>query len=301
MPSQLLAVEPSCGGLLRPVLRVCRGRIRKTIRRRPLATRLGTSRRRSSLRELNVRSLAFGHAFANQDVKAPTPSFSSRPSFSEQPPPPSFHLEEFLVGLVTRHHDSSPSHPIYGDPTLGLVRLPFRSSRKNGQCWLNTARKIAGWVEAVMDPGLLEKDSCWVATQTAVQITAASGPHSNTVLRAVNAVRLLAFWVDPTDFNWDCLSSQAPADSPFSHRCNRGANRPGERGCINGCFHGQFETREENESRKACAQRGVWWTCPGHGPLQTRCIWMHPEGDPKRCRNPPGSLPPCTCAKRCFP
>lgn len=149
--------------------------------------------------------------------------------------------------------------------------------------------------------------SCWMSTQTVIDITRPRGAHSCDVLRKVTTTRLLAFLLDPTDDNWAKLTAlptdpqgSRPIDSPFSHSCGNGGSAPGKVACINGLEHGRFATRDENESHKAC-KNGALALCPGHGVPPVRCIFVHADGLQKPCRMVDGHVPPCQCARPCYP
>lgn len=142
---------------------------------------------------------------------------------------------------------------------------------------------------------------------TVIDITEPSGPHSSRSFRKVTTVRLLAFLQNPSDDNWAKLCAlptaprgARPIDTPFSHRCGNGSPAAGTSGCINGLDHGRFATRAENESHKLCTN-GALALCPGHGVPPVRCIFVHADGLPKPCRMAEGQVPPCQCARSCYP
>jgi hypothetical protein len=212
---------------------------------------------------------------------------------------PLVRLSNLLVGLVDTLYCKSPRHPIFGEPANGLIRLPYQSSRANGQCWVNVMKKFARWIVDTMG-SRWEENSCWMSNKSQLQITTADGPHSVKVYRQVMVVRLLAFFSDPTDENFTFLTSDQPAESPFSHRCGRGHLRnDGSIGCLNGVFHGTFATRAENEGKKMCTY-GALALCPGHGPKLLKCIFTSPDGDLQKCRMTEDHVPKCACAIKCF-
>lgn len=232
------------------------------------------------------------------------------PSLS--PPPlttavaPAHNIEAEILSLLER---LPPTHPIFGPPTVNLVRLPLRSpGRANGQCWAKVAQQISGWVRREMRKEDIRRDNCWMSQSAEVQITRTRpGSTRVEVLRKIVVVRLLAFLLDPTDASWTklCASSSDPAgsrpiDSPFSHRCGRGLRREGQEAvCINGLHHGRLATRQENESHKACGN-GALALCPGHGAPPVKCIFTNPDGTIRPCRMREDCVPACACSPRCF-
>lgn len=160
-------------------------------------------------------------------------------------------------------------------------------------------RKIANWVVTEMGDAWAP-DSCWLSNKGQLQITAASGPHSNDVYASITVTRLVAFFSNPTLQNWGFLTSNTPTESPFDHRCHRGHQRyDGQIGCLNGMFHGGFSTKEVNEGRKACKGR-TRCLCPGHGPDNLKCLYTHETGEIQPCRMVEDHLPRCGCEKKCF-
>lgn len=211
-----------------------------------------------------------------------------------------FDLADILVGLVEGLHIEQPTHPIFGTPAMGLIRLPLVATRANGQSWRNAMKKIGSWVASEMGENL-GRDTCWMSRSTQLQITRPSGKHSSTVLRSITVVRLLAFLKAPTNDNWQKLDKGTNAiDCPFSHCCGRGLRTDGSQmACINGLYHGRFADRSENESHKLCTN-GARCLCPGHGAPPVKCIFTHPDGTLKPCRNLEDRVRKCSCMRRCF-
>lgn len=146
------------------------------------------------------------------------------------------------------------------------------------------------------------EDSCWLSSFTTLQLSRQDNGRTRCCKR-VTTTRLLAFLKDPTQGNWDrlCPTTTRAIDDPFSHFCGNGAamTAGNTSGCINGLDHGRFESRAENEGRKACTN-GARCLCPGHGRPPVRCLFQHADGRPKPCRNHDGHVPECRCSTRCF-
>jgi len=169
--------------------------------------------------------------------KRPKPS----PQVPAQPALSTTNLEAHLTGLVLQLYRQEPHHEIFGSPCAGLVRLPCHPmGRKNGQCWMNKMKQVASGIMAEMgDRWTIE--SCWMSTKGQLQITNATGSHSNEVYASITITRLLAFFASPTPENWGYLTSAHPINCPFSHRCGRGHIRYDgtSLGCLNGIRHGE--------------------------------------------------------------
>ena len=233
------------------------------------------------------------------------PSLPPQPSTNPLLPPP-FDHEELLVDLFEDLHTSQPTHPIFGSPAMGMLRLPLRATRSNGQCWINVAKRISRGIRREMGRKL-GGNTCWMSAQPQLQITRPRGNHGVDVLIQVTVVRLLAFLAAPTATNWDKLCPPPPAraiDSPFSHTCSRGGPRIDQISsavCLNGIYHGRFASREEIESHKLCSN-GARALCPSHGdPLDLiKCVFTHPDGTIMPCRMEENCVPMCNCGVKCF-
>jgi hypothetical protein len=235
------------------------------------------------------------------DPAAEPPAKRAKPSSASATPatPPPQDLESFLTGLAKSLHDANPDHPIFGEPLNGIIRLPYKAERKNGQCWHNIMRKIANWVVDEMGDNWA-MENCWMSNKGQIQITQASGAHSNTVFASITVIRLIHFFANPSDARWKALSEQDKAEStPFDHRCARGHTRyDGQVGCLNGVFHGSFTSKKANESRKTC-KNGALCLCPGHGE-GGECIYTREDGTLAECRMKEDHVPKCACEKACF-
>jgi len=120
------------------------------------------------------------------------------------------------------------------------------------------------------------------------------------ILKQILVVRLLAFINNPTPSTWSDLNNGNIA-RPFSHLCRRGLPQLGQHSsrCINGISHGFFESRNDNESCKACTN-GARCLCPGHGSSRSKCIFTHPDGQLKPCLMNETHVPICKCSSSCF-
>ncbi|KAI0859447.1 hypothetical protein F4860DRAFT_482799 [Xylaria cubensis] len=239
--------------------------------------------------------------------RSSSPSPSLQPLLLHPAPPPAVitdlgtHIRRPLTSLFEALPDS---HAIFGTPAAGLVRLPWKSSRANGQCWHNVCIRLANSVVAQMGREV-PAGSCWLSAVTTIEITQPQGAHNNTILRKTTTTRVLAFLAAPTPDNWVKLCAtptmprpQRPIDSPFVHRCARGSLRAGMVGCIN-YDHGHFDDRDANESYKGCAN-GALALCPGHGKPPKHCIFTHDNGWPRPCRMVEDHVPKCTCERPCY-
>ncbi|KAM3064728.1 hypothetical protein ACMFMG_007963 [Clarireedia jacksonii] len=208
-------------------------------------------------------------------------------------------LESLLVGLASSLYRQNPLHPIFGPAAHGIIRLPYTARRVNGQCWKNTMVKIARNITKQMGK-MWTIEGCWLSTVSQIQIISPSGPHSVRVYASITIVRLLVFFANPTDANWEKLTCNQPTQYPFDHRCHRGHERHnGSVGYINGVGHGVLTTREINEGRKKCKYRCLAM-CQGHG-IGGKCIYTDREtGQIQPCRMVEDLLPKCKCVKRCY-
>ena len=124
----------------------------------------------------------------------------------------------------------------------------------------------------------------------------------------VKLTRLLAFFADPTDDNWDTVSKLTLGAGvthmePFLHFCHYGhASAEANRGpgCVNGIDHGTFGTVSVNNAMRTCAVDGKnRSTCPGHGAL--RYFYVQRDGRPRPCFNlPAGPREDCRRPIKCF-
>lgn len=200
-----------------------------------------------------------------------------------------------LKGLVTSIHEQFPTHEMFGTPKPNEICMPYDSTRKGGQCWLNAMGNLGKELkEADVRYG---ENKCWMSTQSALKI-ASEGARPKSVLRT----RLLAFLKEPTDLHWQWLKEGGNAIAhPFDHYCGRGqpVSEQATKICVNGLEHGEFSVRNDNESRKLC-KNGALCLCPGHGPNNTKCIFTHPDGSLRVCRMKPDCVPVCHCIRPCF-
>jgi hypothetical protein len=224
------------------------------------------------------------------------------------------HIEQTLLNLFKTLPED---HPIFGVPADGLVRQPLFPVREKGKCWASTCKNLGRAVEKQMGRKV-PVGSCWMSHTKQVILGWWDPNKSNKngdtggwhYTRRIQAVRLIAFLNAPTDKNWENLCSTTTfspnytggitsADTPFSHACNAGFNKPGETGCINGLEHGRFATVQENDSHKSC-KNGAAALCPGHGEPSVKCIFVHSDGLPKPCRNKASHVPMCHCSRACY-
>lgn len=198
-------------------------------------------------------------------------------------------VERHLISLVENLYREKPDHSIFRPVSKDYVAAPYKSKRANGVNWISYMKKIAN--RKYRWPLSLGKNQCWMTKQDS-SLKIYKG-------RSVKIVRVLAFFKDPTDANYELLNASISA--PFDHFCQRGGVRPEQGGylCINGIEHGSFSTQDVNESRKSCTN-GARCLCPGHGPTESKCIFTHPDGKIKRCRNLDSHIPMCTCKIKCY-
>lgn len=222
----------------------------------------------------------------------------------ERRPPKLSHFLTFLLmeAYLWNLLEAVPeAHPMFGPVTIGLVRAPrLGVGRKNATSW----RSI---IKAICKPNKynrpLHRNECWMTRSSRITISMTDPLTKKTVVaRRILICRLLAFLREPTDAHYAALSSGDMCGTlgPFlparpSHRpCSRGSSL-----CVNGLDHGEFSNREVNESRKLC-KNGAACLCPGHGPHGRKCIFTHPDGSAKTCRNDCSCVPHCSCEPRCF-
>jgi len=108
---------------------------------------------------------------------------------------------------------------------------------------------------------------------------------------------LILITSDPLHF---CLALKSgDIGRPFNHYCGRGQKASDETSashvCINAHHHGAFSSRADNEDRKKCTYSAQCLCI--HNP---KCIWTHPDGRLKPCRNDPSSVPVCTHNPKCY-
>jgi hypothetical protein len=211
-------------------------------------------------------SLLLPHLMSDDDFESP-------PSTA----PPQRNAQWHVLRMFDDLRRSRPQHPMFGEPVVGQLRLPYSSSRSNGVSWVNLIRNM------IKPSYRWSADDCWMTKSDCIKVT-----RAGVLCKSVKVVRFLAFLKSPTDENWQALVSG-----------QRGERTDGEQEgfvCINGIFHGDFSTRDVNESRKAC-KNGAACLCP-HRP---RCIFTHGDGTSKKCRNLLDCVPLCACQqKKCF-
>jgi len=240
---------------------------------------------------------------------APLPAPQPAPLPAPQPAPQtinlvatSAHVTGHLWQLVLALHNQQPQHPMFGERAAGKVRLPLRPvKRANEQSWELVCERLGGKVEEQMGARIPASGACWLSKVTSVQINRTSPGSSRVeVLATVIVCRLVAFLRRPCAETWDWLTEGEGTLTPFSHACNRGAQKNGDVGCINALEHGNFASKAENESHKQCGANSARALCPGHGPRRVKCIFTHEDGWPMPCRMVEDWVPKCKCARACY-
>jgi len=199
---------------------------------------------------------------------------------------------------INLHHFN---HEMFGPITPGRVSMPYLTpGRANAVCWYNAIEILCS---RHMNPQLVwGQNNCWMSTATQYKITRPKiGGGGTELCKSFRAVRLFSFLMNPTDQNWVALRDGSVA-TPFDHFCGRGeATDPAQNNlvCINGVEHGELSNRNVNEERKQC-KNGARCLCPGHGVNMTKCIFTHPDGTLRVCRNQATHVPACNCNPACF-
>lgn len=219
-------------------------------------------------------------------------------------------LEQFLLKALKNFHNRNPNHEMFGDFEMGKARAPYKVEHKMKVSWVKRVKDIAKQAkDAGIDSLQDAKDNCWMAHSSQITLNRApvkgeaplTGNARSKKFRSIKTVRFLAFLKNPTDSNYQKLDAGDEKD-PFDHFCQRGEltdSAQAGKVCINGLYHGEFSTPEANESRKLC-KNGALCLCPGHGPRNRKCIFTHPDGKLKPCRNNPKFCGPCKCPVKCF-
>lgn len=212
----------------------------------------------------------------------------------------SFSVSAHLLGLVRGLHASRPTHPMFGEPAVDLLRLPLVSRRRNGQSWESVCHNIDGWVALGMGVGCATIDACWMSGRDYRISIRKSTNGVSVICKTIVAARWIYFLSNPSDENWDKLSNGNTHH--FSHFCGRGEVRADDQvgRCLNGVTHGRFETRVVNEDRKKCTN-GARALCPGHGEPAVKCIFARPDGQLAPCLMMEDRVGPCTCESSCLP
>jgi len=208
------------------------------------------------------------------------------------------YLRQRLRAIHLHHHN----HEMFRAITPGQVSMPYSvvGGRANAVCWYNAVDSLCS---RHMNPPLVwGQNHCWMSNATQYKITRPKTIGQGTELcKSFRAVRFFAFLMSPTDLNWIALRDGSVA-TPFDHFCGRGeATDPLQNGlvCINGVEHGEISNRLVNEERKQC-KNGARCLCPAHGPNAMKCIFTHPDGTPRVCRNIATHVPACNCNPPCF-
>ena len=209
------------------------------------------------------------------------------------------YLRQRLLAIHIHH----PNHEMFGAIgaiAVGRVCMPYNlpAGRANAVCWYNAIDSLCS--RRMAPPLVWGQSHCWMSTATQYKITQQIG-RATQLCKSFRAVRFFAFLMQPTDQHWISLRD-GQANAPFDHYCGRGeATDPAQnnRVCINGVEHGEFSNRNWNEERKQC-KNGALCLCPGHGPQATKCIFTHPDGTPRVCRNIATHVPQCACQPPCF-
>jgi len=205
------------------------------------------------------------------------------------------YLRQRLNNIWTHH----PRQEMFGPIAPGRLVMPFHdATRANSVCWWNAIESCC--TRQMRSELQWGSNACWMTKTTSYKIT--KQVSGKTVLcKSFKAVRLFAFLIDPTDVHWLALRD-GDEKTPFDHWCGRGEpTDPFQQGymCINGVEHGKFTNRAINEERKLC-KNGARVLCPGHGPNLVKCVFTHPDGSPRPCRNNPTHVPVCACNPRCY-
>ncbi len=198
---------------------------------------------------------------------------------------------------IYRHH---PRHAMFGPADVGVLVMPMHDqSRANSVCWWNAIDTCCS--RTMRSPLRIGHNECWMTKTTSYKINKPDPRGRTVVCKSFRAVRMFRFLMDPTDVHWAALRD-GDERLPFDHFCGRGETTdPAQMGycCINGAEHGIFTNRLTNEERKMC-KNGARVLCPGHGVNLTKCIFTHPDGTTRPCRNDANSVPVCACQPRCY-
>jgi len=199
--------------------------------------------------------------------------------------------------VIHRHH---PNHEMFGPATRGSVVMPLHDqARVNSVCWWNAIDTCC--TRTLLRPLQWGRNECWMTKTNSYKINKPDPAGGTILCKSFKAVRLFAFLMLPTDDHWRALRD-GDERTPFDHFCGRGESTdPLQLGyvCINGVEHGEFNNRLTNEERKSC-KNGAQVLCPGHGANLRKCIFTHPDGRPRPCRNNAGQVPVCACQPRCY-
>ena len=204
-----------------------------------------------------------------------------------------------LKTKLDKLHEDRPDHPMFGEVTPGLIRMPYKTERSNGVCWVNCLKKITSTTIGQK----FKLGRCWLTYTPQFKITKPNpdDPSKTVVCASVLKTRFIAFLCKPTDENWESLQSGNIA-RPFDHWCGRGEFELDEKRvyCVNGVTHGSFATRGANEDRKHCKKHGARALCDGHG-TGKKCVFTHPDGSLKPCLMVEDHVPVCNHTPKCFP
>ena len=198
---------------------------------------------------------------------------------------------------IRNHH---PTHEMFGAIQSGVLVMPFHDqARANSVCWYNAIDSVCS------KPMRLNLqcsiNQCWMTKSSSYKINKPKAGGGTTLCKSFKAVRFFAFLMNPTDANWNNLRD-GQETRPFDHWCGRGeATDAAQNGyvCINGMEHGDYSSRAANEERKQC-KNGARVLCPGHGRSLTKCVFTHPDGTARPCRNNPTQVPVCACQPACY-
>ena len=206
------------------------------------------------------------------------------------------HLRQRLRDIYLHH----PQHEMFGPMQVGRLVMPFHDqSRANSVCWYNSIDSCCS--KPMHVPLQMGIAHCWMTKSNSYKINTPKQGGGTTLCKSFKVVRFFAFLMQPSDANWANLRDGQEI-RPFDHWCGRGETTdPLQQGymCINGVEHGDFSTRAANEERKQC-KNGARVLCPGHGPNLTKCVFTHPDGTARPCRNHATQVPVCACVVRCY-
>jgi hypothetical protein len=197
-------------------------------------------------------------------------------------------------------HRVAPGHPLFGPPTQGLLRLPFRlpGGRGAASSWHLRVRALSDSVAKKMG-NRIRPGTCWLLDSQDTSIQQRRPDGSQASLSRYKHHRLLAFLRVGSPAAWsDFLSG---TDRPALHFCHNGFTAASKSGCVNGIEHVFFGSAAENNLQRLCAPRDRS-QCPGHGVPPQFCIFVdHASGCVRPCLNLSGGLPvACPHVPACF-
>ena len=196
------------------------------------------------------------------------------------------------------HH---PQHGMFGPMQVGRLVMPFHDqSRTNSVCWYNAIDSSCSKpMHVSLQIGIAQ---CWMTKSHSYKINTPKQGGRTTLCKSFKVVRFFAFLMQPSDANWanlrDGQETLTIRSLVWSRRdyCSAAAGlhvyqRRGAR---------RLQYIEPLTRRGQQCKNGARVLCPGHGPNLTKCVFTHPDGTPRPCRNHATQVPVCACVVRCY-